>query len=115
MLIAVCSVLRAFIYIMDSDSSESDAQSSRLGTPPRKARKRHYDQKYSKLWEKDKEFAGWLQESTKGEGYFYCKSCRCDLKCAGGRFILNKHANSSKHVACVKGELLFRGFMLSLI
>ncbi|KAK7793286.1 hypothetical protein R5R35_004990 [Gryllus longicercus] len=59
---------------MDSDSSESDAQSSRLGTPPRKSRKRHYDQKYSKLWEKDKEFAGWLQESTKGEGYFYCKS-----------------------------------------
>lgn len=99
---------------MDSESSESDAhdsggkgiKSSRLGTPPRKARKRHYDQKYSKLWEKDKEFAGWLQESTKGEGYFYCKSCRCDLKCAGGRFILNKHANSLKHVACVKGELL---------
>lgn len=90
--------------IMDSDSSESDAK--RLGTPPRKVRKRHYEQKYSKLWEKDKEFAG--------EGYFYCKSCRCDLKCAGGRFIVNKHANSLKHVACVKGELLFRGFMLSL-
>ncbi|GBP27650.1 hypothetical protein EVAR_12694_1 [Eumeta japonica] len=50
---------------MDADSSESEVQSSRLGTPPRKARKRHYEQKYSKLWEKDKEFASWLQESTK--------------------------------------------------
>ncbi|GBP63182.1 Gonadal protein gdl [Eumeta japonica] len=48
---------------MDADSSESEVQSSRLGTPPRKARKRHYEQKYSKLWEKDKEFASWLQES----------------------------------------------------
>ncbi|GBP15877.1 Zinc finger protein 862 [Eumeta japonica] len=55
---------------MDADSSESEVQSSRLGTPPRKARKRHYEQKYSKLWEKDKEFASWLQESTKGEEYF---------------------------------------------
>lgn len=114
MLIAVFSVLRTFICTMDADSSESEVQSSRLGTPPRKARKRHYEQKYSKLWEKDKEFASWLQESTKGEEYFYCKSCRCDLKCVGGRFILNKHANSLKHVACVKGDL-FGGFMLSLI
>ncbi|KAK9872732.1 hypothetical protein WA026_019513 [Henosepilachna vigintioctopunctata] len=93
---------------MDSDSSKSETQSSRLGTPPRKQRKRHYDQKYSKLREKDKEFAGWLQESTKGEGYFYRKSCRCDLKCSGGRFILNKHKGDLKKLiqnVCLDSEI----------
>lgn len=79
--------------------------SKRSETPPRKVRKRHYDQKYIKSWEKEKEYAGWLQGSAKGDEYFYCKACKCNLKCAGGRFILNKHANSLKHVSNVKGEV----------
>lgn len=79
--------------------SESDLENS----PPRKLKKIHYDQKYSKLWEKDKDYAGWITVSNKGNQYFHCKACGCDLKCGGGKFILNKHANSSKHINNVKG------------
>ncbi|XP_074035368.1 uncharacterized protein [Leptinotarsa decemlineata] len=55
---------------MDSDSSDAHdsggegARSQRSDTPPRKVRKRHYDQKYIKSWEKEKEYAGWLQGSA---------------------------------------------------
>lgn len=92
----------------DSVILSSDEENSRENTPPRKKIKMHYNQKYSKLWEKEKDYAGWIAGSRKGDQFFYCKVCRCDLKCGGGKFIINKHANSNKHINCLKGKSVFR-------
>lgn len=84
--------------------SESDNELE--NSPPRKSKKMHYNQKYCKLWETEKEYAGWVEASPKGHEFFRCKVCGCDLKCGGGRYILNKHASSSKHIKSVKGLCL---------
>lgn len=83
---------------MISNESDNDENS-----PPRKLRKIHYDQKYSKFWEKEPEYAGWIKPSTKGNKFFQCTACNCDLKCSGGKYIINKHARSAKHINSVKG------------
>ncbi|RVE46071.1 hypothetical protein evm_009295 [Chilo suppressalis] len=72
---------------------------------PTKKRKLHYEQKYLNLWEKDQKFSGWVTKSNKGDYYFYCKSCKCDLKCGGGKKVLEKHVESTKHKSNVKGAV----------
>ncbi|CAH2092487.1 unnamed protein product [Euphydryas editha] len=72
----------------------------------KKKRKLHYEQKYSHLWEKDKNYSGWVKKSNKGDYYFYCNSCKCDLKCGGGKRVLKKHAESIKHRNNIKGAVI---------
>lgn len=72
---------------MKISSDTSDSEEERNVTPTKK-RKLHYEQKYSHLWEKDRMFSGWVKKSTRGDYYFYCESCKCDLKCGGGKRVL---------------------------
>lgn len=85
----------------------SDSDEERIVTPTKK-RKLHYEQKYSHLWEKDKKYSGWVKKSSKGDYYFNCNSCKCDLKCGGGKRVLDKHAESTKHKSNVKGGCVER-------
>lgn len=60
------------------------------------------EQKFSNLWVKDEKYSGWVKKSSKGVYFFYCNSCKSDLKCGGGKRVLDKHAESTKHKFNVK-------------
>jgi len=77
------------------ESFITDSEEERNVTPTKK-RKLHYEQKYSHLWEKDQKFSGWVKKSNKGDYYFYCTSCKSDLKCGGGKRVLEKHVESKR-------------------
>ncbi|XP_057339780.1 uncharacterized protein LOC130677158 [Microplitis mediator] len=85
---------------MIESENESDENS-----PPRKHRKLHYEQKYSKICEKESEYAGWIKPSNRGNQFFYCTACNSNLKCGGGKFTISKHAQSHKHISNIKGTI----------
>jgi len=86
---------------MDENESYSDIEN--IDEIPNKKKKR-YNQKYSTMWENQHKYKGWVRKSIKGNEFFYCTACKCDLKCSGGgRKDLDKHLASNKHVMNAKG------------
>lgn len=62
-----------------STDSDSDTEFGK-GTPSKKRKLYRYNQKYCNTWEQAKRFQGWLKRSDKGDEYFHCNACNCDLK-----------------------------------
>lgn len=80
----------------DTDT-DCHSQAKKRKTDSENKSKKYYSQKYNSSWQKDPEFSGWVNKSSRGNNYFYCKICKTDNATTGGRSNLKKHASSSKH------------------
>lgn len=81
---------------MSSNNSDTDREQLPIVKRKRKA----YQHKFCANWLKLHEFKPWLQESKKGQTFYYGKFCHEDR--SGGISAVRKHSNSQKHIQTMK-------------
>jgi len=74
-------------YSTDNEKNENSSKVKKTKT---------YQHKYRTEWEKMDDFKNWIEPSSKGLFFFYCKICKEDY--SGGKSAVKKHGMSQKHV-----------------
>lgn len=77
------------------ESQEND----RLGPSRKKTKTEKIYQKYNHSWENDNNYKSWISPSKKGLFHAYCKSCDDHITIKSGKWQLDRHMHTTKHIA----------------